>query len=186
MTSLRGSGCLLLSSLLLTFLAPSADATSVRQFGLGGLCQNAHRIFRGVVVDVNPGTVEAGGGRIPTVTYRIKVNETLHGPQMGIIDLTMVTDPKEGQIEGNMKRFPLFRDVPKLEKGGEYLLFTTAPSRIGLSTTVGLGQGCFQILSQNKKDVAVNGANNAGLGLASAGPADYSVLTARIRTLLNH
>ena len=170
---------------VLVALALPATATTVRQLALTDLCQNAHRIIRGIVLDANPGTVEAGGGRIPTVTYRIKVHESFYGSQPGIVDLTMVADPKEGSsAHGNLKRFALFRDLPKLEKGKEYLLFTTTPSRIGLCTTVGLGQGCFQIVSRNKTELAVNGVNNRGLGLAADGPVDYAILTANIRSLL--
>ena len=61
---------------------------------------------------------------------------------------------------------------------------TTPQSAIGLSTTVGLGQGCFSIFSRNKKLLAVNEFNNLGLGLSSVGPGSYSELADAIRALV--
>ena len=82
-------------------------------------------------------------------------------------------------------------DVPRLERGREYLLMTTAPSTIGLSTTVGLGQGCFFIRSVGKEEMAVNAFNNSGLfdGMEepegyTGGPIAYGQLVDQIRALL--
>lgn len=162
-----------------------SEAASVQRLDLNGLCDRADRIVRGVVVDVSPGHVEIGGGQLPTVTYRIKVREMLRGAYASQIEVTMVSSGKESQAVGAARRLPIFQDVPQLERGQEYLLFTTAPSRLGLSTTVGLGQGSFRIRAQDKVDYAVNAWNNAGLGLPSAGPVAYEELVRAIRTRLN-
>ena len=79
---------------------------------------------------------------------------------------------------------------------------TTRPSGIGLSTTVGLGQGCFRISQVGKDEQAVNDANNNGLFRDMAppaappgapaltqrarrrGPLSYADLAARIRGLV--
>jgi hypothetical protein len=63
-------------------------------------------------------------------------------------------------------------------------LFATPPSSIGLSTTVGLGQGAFKVFAANGGMAAVNEFNNAGLGLNGDGPIAYSVLSAKINALL--
>jgi hypothetical protein len=159
------------------------QGSSVLQLDLKELCKRADRIVRATVIDISPGTVEAGGGKIPTVTYRLRVKETLGGSPLGVVDLTMVGNIKGEAAQGAVRRFPLFTEIPQLEQGQEYLLFTTRASRIGLSTTVGLGQGCFKIFNRDKTEYAINGANNGGLGLKSAGPAEYTTLVQRIREL---
>lgn len=183
---LSSDGPLLLGVCLwLTGVWSGGHAATVRRLDLNGLCERADRIVRGVVVDANPGSVEAGGGRIPTVTYRIKVKEVLHGAYASQIELTVVSAGKEPVTAGQARRLPLFQELPQFEKGREYLLFTTAPSRLGLSTTVGLSQGSFAITAQDKKDYAVNGLNNAGLGLPATGPVAYEELAQRIRARIN-
>ena len=42
--------------------------------------------------------------------------------------------------------------MPQLAVGRTYLVFTTQPSEIGLSTTVGLGQGAFRINQVGKQE----------------------------------
>ncbi len=74
--------------------------------------------------------------------------------------------------------------MPRLNNGGDYLLFTTHTSSIGLSTTVGLGQGAFKVSAIGGELSAVNEFNNAGLGINGTGPIEYVKLSAEIRTLL--
>jgi hypothetical protein len=93
--------------------------------------------------------------------------------------------------------------MPDLAVGQTYLVMTTRPSSIGLSTTVGLGQGCFRISQVGKEELAVNEVNNNGLfrdmpgpsapGLRSlarsaaapaSGPLSYADLAGRIRGLV--
>ncbi|MCC7373980.1 MAG: hypothetical protein IT581_04950 [Verrucomicrobiales bacterium] len=158
------------------------EASSVRQFDLAGLCKNAHLIYRGTVLDATPSTLNAGGGTIPIVTYRIQVKEMLAGAAGEVIELRSLRSPKPViQPGGAQWHSPL--DLPELSKGKEYLLFSTRPSRIGLSTLVGLGQGLFSIQAQGNKEVAVNRVNNVGLGLPANGPMDYQEMADHIRRL---
>jgi hypothetical protein len=53
--------------------------------------------------------------------------------------------------------------MPELRVGQTYLVMSTRPSAIGLSTTVGLGQGLFRIAQVGKEEQAVNEVNNSGL-----------------------
>src|SRR5262245_19889502 len=73
---------------------------------------------------------------------------------------------------GTLKHFSILRDVPQLAMGQDYVLFTTRPSAVGLSTTVGLGQGAFTIQSGTKEEMTANAFGNAGLdrGRAAAAP----------------
>lgn len=64
-----------------------------------------------------------------------------------------------------------FRGLPRLEIGQTYLLLTTPPSKIGMSTTVGLGQGLFRIAGEGQMASAVNEFGNKMLfkGMESEG-----------------
>ena len=84
-------------------------------------------------------------------------------------------------FHGGLVRSDMFRDVPRLTMGHDYLLFTTKPSSIGLSTAVGLGQGAFAVYSQDKQDWAVNEFDNTGLGMGGSGAVAYVDLVAAIK-----
>jgi hypothetical protein len=174
---------------------PSLSATKVQQMNLEDLVNRADRIFRGIVVGIEPGFIEAGGGAIPTTTYRIRVEDAVKG-NFGngvapIIEIRMVGSIKADPIEGDTRRIALFKDLPRLKIGSDYLLFTTAPSSIGLSTTVGLGQGCFNVIPIAREAHVLNGLDNHGLFLGmdrgqfpESGPISYLQLTSEVRTLM--
>ena len=188
----RNSVLLLAISFLV--LSASVQATTMLKMDLGDLTQRAGKIFRGTVIDVEEGMIAAGGSELPAVTYRFRVEELYKGVatetkgDLSIVETRMVgslVHPK-ADAEGNV-RFSTFRDVPKFQKGGDYLLFTTPESSIGLSVTVGLGQGAFRISPIDGTDgefQAVNEFNNAGLGLNGAGPIELDKLSAQINALL--
>jgi hypothetical protein len=182
-------GQLLLAGMLL-ILSAQAPATTLLQMDLGQLTARAGLIFRGTVVDVEQGTVAAGGGELPAVTYRLVVEELYKGEPTqakgdeAVVELRMVGSIKEATAENGNVRLNAFRDVPKLEMGSDYLLFTTPASEVGLSVPVGLGQGAFRIVLMDRQDYAVNEFNNVGLGLDGAGPVPYSELSAKIHALL--
>ena len=160
------------------------------QMNLEQLTDRAGRIFRGTVVDVEQGVIEAGGGELPAVTYRFKVDDLLKGEAElvkgngAMIEVRMVGSIKAAVPVGDAVRLDTFRDVPKLTMGSDYLLFSTPESSIGLSVTVGLGQGAFSVYSVDKQDYAVNEFNNMGLGLDGAGPVAYDEIAAKVRALL--
>ena len=165
-------------------------ATTLLQMDLGELVDRSDRIFRGTVVDVEQSTITAGGGELPMVVYRLRVEESFKGGadvvkgDEAMIEIRMVGSIKAPEPQGDFVRFDMFRDVPRLSMGSDYLLFTTRPGASGLSTTVGLGQGAFSVFSLAKEDFAVNQFNNGGLGFDQAGPVAYSEIAARILALL--
>jgi hypothetical protein len=176
--------------------ASQASATTLRQMNLADLAGRADKIFRGTVLSAKPGTVKAGGGELPIVVYRVRVDEEFKGAfgeatEKGIVEIHMVGALKEPERAG-LRHFSLFRDVPRLEKGRDYVLFTTRPSRIGLSTTVGLGQGAFSIVGAGKKEEAANAAGNVGLSRgmprgtlrSGPGPVPYAELARAIHAVL--
>jgi hypothetical protein len=164
-------------------------ATMLEQLELGDLVLRSDRIFRGTVIDVEQSAVEAGGGELPMVIYRLRVEESFKGEPdlvkggVGYAEIRMVGSLKTTVSRGELAHFSVFRDVPRLSMGGDYLLFVTPASAIGLSTTVGLGQGAFSVFEVNKEEYVVNQFNNQGLGLDGAA-VPYGELVARVKALM--
>jgi hypothetical protein len=178
------------AGLLLTTLA-TTEASDVMHMTLRDLVARGDRIVRGTVLAAEEGTVAAGGGNLPIVTYRIRVDEALKGAVSSgdEIEVRMLASNKQAPA-GKFRRATILRDLPRFAVGRDYLFVLTRPSKIGLSTTVGLGQGLFQLTGRPGQEQAVNEANNLGLfnGLqaapASPGPVAYASLAKQIRTLL--
>lgn len=169
---------------------PCADATTVKHFDLGGITASAARVFRGTVTDVRPGSVSVGGGQLDTTIYRIRVTEVFKGEFATVKDITYADIEMAGSIKTDAERsgvrhFSIFRDMPRLERGRDYLLFMTAESRIALSSPVGLAQGCFDIDTSVPSEPTANRVNNAGLvaGVAK-GPVAYASLAERVRAIV--
>jgi hypothetical protein len=181
----------------LELMSRPAGATFLQHMSLARLTHNAQLVFRGTVLDVVPGTVVAGGGELASLTYRLRVDEAIKGTLFqskgdeAFAEVTMLSDGKDRPTVNSVTRLLSFaRDIPQLEVGRTYLLFTTEPSAVGLSTTVGLKQGCFDITRVDKQEVAENGFDNAGLfGRAARvssqrGPVLYRELVGEIRRVL--
>jgi hypothetical protein len=170
--------------------APCADATTVKHFDLGGMTASAARVFRGTVTDVRAGTVSVGGGQLATTVYRIRVTEVFKGEFATVKDITyaeveMVGSPKTEAERSGVRHFSVFRDMPRLERGRDYLLFLTAESSIALSSPVGLAQGCFDIDTSIPSQPTANRVNNAGLAAdIGKGPLAYEALAARVRAIV--
>jgi hypothetical protein len=181
---------LLAATLFAVFAIQPTQADMVLQMSLNDLASRAERVFRGSVVSAEPGATDVGGGSLPTVTYRVLVEEEFKGSYpstdgKSIVTVTMVGSPKKGdQLVNGQRRLSTLPDLPELNVGENYVLFTTKPSAIGLSTTVGLGQGAFKIyLSPEGQEIAANELNNAGL---FNGPVTYSQLASAIRAELRN
>lgn len=196
-TSILPRGLMAAGTALL--LSSAAWATTLVQMNLKDLATRSDKVFRGTVLSARPGTVKAGGSELATVTYRLKVDETFKGDFAAaksgadvVVEVRMLGTLKEAAGQGGVLRLSVLRDVPRLAVGEDYVLFTTRPSRVGLSTTVGLGQGAFRIVDAGKEEEALNAYNNLGLsrGLASPalpnrGPVPYAQLAQAIRSVLS-
>src|SRR6185436_19106872 len=152
--------CALLMASLVLFSAPLVLADTVKQLNLAEMVQRADKIYRGTVVSSTEGTVQAGGGQIPVVTYRLQVEEVFRGSipltkGVRIAEIRMIGKVKTVR-QGNLQLNSVLPKMPQLAVGQTYLVFATRPSNIGLSTTVGLGQGSFQILQRGKEETALN------------------------------
>ncbi len=169
---------------------PRADATTVKHVDLGHMTASAARVFRGTVTDVRPGNVKVGGGQLATTIYRIRVTEVFKGEFATFKDITyadveMIGSVKADSEASGVRHFSAFRDMPRLQRGRDYLLFLTAESSIALSSPVGLAQGCFDIDTSLPSQPTANRVNNAGLDAAVAkGPLPYADLAARVRAIV--
>jgi hypothetical protein len=185
---------LALAAILLALALP-AGATTVLQMNLEEMCNNAERIMRVTVLGSREGSIAAGGGEIPTIIYTFRVDEAFKGS----FDAGKEEPTVEVQVLGTFKSISaggaerLFNlaDMPRFEIGHDYLILTTQPSAIGLSTTVGLNQGLFKVSGRPGEEVVVNGNDNVGLfrgldapGGQAAGPLPYSVLADEIRDIV--
>ncbi len=176
---------------IITCAVVTAEAADVIHLTLRDLVARGDRIVRGNVIAADEGMLSAGGGNIPIVTYRIRVDEALKGSVAGgdVIEVRLLASPKQ-ESSGSMRRATVLRDLPRFAVGRDYVFVLTRPSRVGLSTTVGLGQGLFELRGRPGQEQAVNEANNLGLfsGLqgksASAGPVAYTSLVQEIRNLV--
>ncbi|MGH9869785.1 MAG: hypothetical protein ACREAA_16690 [Candidatus Polarisedimenticolia bacterium] len=169
-------------------------ATILKQMNLDELGVNANAIFTGTVIAVDKGSMNLGGGTIPTVSYRVVVDTSFRGTFMQkdgqeIADIRMVYGPGPTQV-GDAVRFSILPKMPDIQLGQRYLFFQTRPSTAGLSTTVGLGQGLFRVTGDPGEELAVNEYDNLGLyrGMnltdsSKTGPIDYSSLVERIQAL---
>jgi len=166
--------------LALSFFTLTASAALVMKMGLGDLVNKADKIFRGTVLTKEPGTVSMGGSEFPTVVYTVRVDDALKGKfdAKPVVTLTMLGNLKADVANGNNKRLFALDMNPDLKVGSDYVLFTTAPSAVGLSTTVGLSQGLFRIFNDaSGSELAANGLGNQGI---FNGPVSYSDFKAAI------
>ena len=169
----------------LAFFTASASAALVMKMGLGDLVGNAEKVFRGTVLTKEPGTVSMGGSEFSTVVYTLRVDDALKGnfDAKPVVTLTMLGNLKSEVSSGNMQRLSALDMNPDLQVGGDYVLFTTAPSAVGLSTTVGLNQGLFHIFNDaNGRELTANGLGNQGI---FGGPVSYADFKAAINAETN-
>jgi hypothetical protein len=167
-------------------------ATTLLQMNLQDLCDRADKVAHVTIVDMDTGFVHVGGADLPTVTYKARVEDPLKGAfaedkgQL-VMEFTMVGTLKEGGLQvGDHRSFATLPHLPNLQVGGEYILMTTPESAVGLSTTVGLGQGAFRVYEESKVEMVVNEFNNNGLfagmgGTHTSGPLTYDALVDAIR-----
>ena len=145
----------------------------VRHMNLQQMCNAAGRIFRGTVLGVTEGTVSAGGGQLPTIVYRIRVDEVFKGTfemikGQRIATLQMVRPRKRLQT-GPMRSLPCSTDLPSFQEGHDYLILATTPSAVGLVDDCRPEAGSLQGGRQDRQETAVNGSDNIGLN-TGAGP----------------
>lgn len=163
----------------------SANAASVLQMNLQQLCDRAGKIFSGTVLSVEASTVAAGGGQMPVLQYRVRVDEGFKGQFAQEKGVEYV----EFRMLGTLAQLKAGHNgiMPVLQQGKPYLLMLAPDGPLGVTSTIGLVQGTFS-LSTDRPSMALNGANNVGLfngmnGFSAnfEGPVSYEFLADTIR-----
>ncbi len=142
-------------SALLLLLAPAArsqGSATVARGNLNYLVDNAQTIVRGNVVSaiMEPHPQFAN---LPTVLVTISVSKTFKGQAATTFSFRQfLFDGKDTTGPGGY------------HKSEELLLFLNPTSLYGLTSPVGLEQGCFRVLRDNQGNrFALNGRGNVGL-----------------------
>ncbi len=170
--------------------ANTANATTALQMNLAQMITNADKVFVGTVIDVTEIRVEAGGGELPAITYRFKIDESFKGSYDEIKGVTYTEVSMIGTLEGLKAGQAPIPGFPLLAAGTQYLLVVAPEGPVGLTTTMGLGQGTFSLTGLGENKIAINGANNVGLfagmdvGFPDGVAIPYNDLAALIRDIV--
>jgi hypothetical protein len=141
---------------------------------LAYLSQRADMIMQGRIIKVIEQPMP-GYPNIPTVAITIAVDQSLRGSAGKTYTFREVLI---GQRPKSSKR--------NYSAGQHFLLFLPTPSKFGLSSPIGLGQGRFRITDDTSGQMTVmNERNNVGLfqGVEKAARASGKQLTANQRRL---
>ena len=161
---------------------PRASQASIQRFTLNEMVDRAGRIFRGTVISAEPGVIAVGGGSLPTVQYRFRVDHVFKGDfpskdGVAYAEVTMLGSPKTAIRSGQYQKLNAIPAPTLLAVGSDHLMLLTPEGASGLSAPVGLGQGNFEIFEQDKTEFAKNEFNNLGI---FDGPVTYSRLAEEI------
>ena len=179
---------LLSLTLIVVTASWTTHAALVKKMSLSEMVGNADKVFRATVMSKEPGSLQAGGGELSTIVYTLRIDDPIKGDfgsgkEGQVLQFIMLGSMKSSLVVGTQKRLTNLQINPDLQLGSDYVLFTTARSSVGLSTTVGLGQGLFHLSNDsNGRDMVVNSLGNQGL---FSGPVSYDELKAAIFTNLN-
>lgn len=141
----------------------TGNAAITAQMNLEQLVTNSERIFVGQVVSITESRVAMGGGELPAVTYRLAVSDTFKGDYEEIKGQRFTEVTMVGTLKQVLSGTHPITDFPVLAKGTEYLLFIAPEGPTGMTATMGLAQGCFNMSGPEDAKVAMNLASNRGL-----------------------
>lgn len=119
---------------LMIFFGPTIGATSVRAVELDELVRGAEQIFWGRVTDIRQGVLPGMG--LGYTEYTLAVNDWIKGGTG-----STVTFRQLGRAAGPAA----VPGMPVYKRGAEVLLFLHGPSRIGLTSPVGMQQGYYPV-----------------------------------------
>lgn len=135
-------------AMVLTLTVVSARAgpmaMTVPPVTLAGLTASAGRIFRGVCLSAEVGTVEYAGARIAATTYTFDVRESLKGGG----DRT-VTFRQVGTPGGGARDLGRAAGLPVYAPGGEYVIFLLPESKARLTSPAGASRGALRVSGEH-------------------------------------
>lgn len=126
--------------ILLTAIASSvAHAATLQQLSTDQMSQLATSVVRARVTGSSASLYTSPGGSIIYTHYKLAVSEIWKG---AIASEVMLPG---GDVNGQKQSFP---GVPELRVGGEYVLFLWKSPSTGITHTIGLTQGIFEVTAQ--------------------------------------
>jgi hypothetical protein len=137
-------------------LAPPSLATSMQPLNLSDLVRESTNIVAGTVTAVSEGIDQ---DRMPYTEIQLKVSETIRGKTDGKLTFRQFGLQSGRPSESGRKYIGLIAGAPRYAVGDHVVLFLGPTSKIGLRTTVGLGQGHFVL----RGGALQNDHNNSGL-----------------------
>lgn len=152
------SRTLRLIPILLTAIV--AQTATLQQLSMDQMSQLATAVVRARVTGSSASIITSPGGSMIYTHYKLAVSEIWKGAAASDVVLP------GGDINGQKQTFP---GVPALRVGGEYILFLWKSPSTGLTHTVGLTQGIFEITAQPDGSSVVSRRQSGELMLDAAG-----------------
>ena len=178
---------------LLPFVTRPAAAMTILPLDLPALTHQAARIFVGRVERIEAGR-DANG--LPVTWTTFAVEQTVKGPAGAHVTLKQL-GASLGTADARVLPHP---GLPRYRPGESVVLFVHPESALGLTSPVGLGQGCFRIRDDHGANVAENDVGNRNLASpgaaartlaapvapdATAAPLPLDTLLGRVRALVD-
>ena len=137
---------LLVATLMAGMVALSpASATSVVRFSFDSLCENSVRIAHVICVETEP-VITDDGVRTRTL---FRVIEGVKGDVSREIEIAL----PGGQIGA---KHVMVAGIPTFTAGRETVIFLTGPDGSGSPWPIGLGQGCYRVVTDETEGRSVH------------------------------
>jgi len=144
-----------LGCLTLALAVTPTPASQVRPVNLEQMTERAATIFAGRCLETTVALDPEVGLEVTTATF--EVHRTVKG-QLGSTVVVRMVGGEDRRARESIAGMPRFRP------GDEVVLFLYAPSALGLSSPVGLGQGRFAVITDKQgRKIAVNDLDNRNL-----------------------
>lgn len=171
-------------------VAVPASATTVLQMNLALMLEHSDRVFVGRVIDISEKKVFTAGAELPATVYKLRVSDAFKGQYQEVKGIKFTEITMIGSMKMALAGRHGIAGFPVLKIGEEYLLLMAPNNDKGLTSTVGLGQGCFHLTGREDARVALNTTNNVGLfknmstGMADGIAVPYADLARVIQQLV--
>lgn len=142
------------------FAAFAAHAATLQQLSMDQMSQLATAVVRARVVGSSVSVYPAAGSSIIYTHYKLAVSEVWKGT--AAIEVML----PGGDVNGKKQSFP---GVPELRIGGEYVLFLWKSPATGITHTMGLTQGIFEVATQADGSVVASRRQSGELMLDASG-----------------
>jgi hypothetical protein len=136
--------------------APPDHAMNTKPMNLADLVHESNQIVVGNVSAVNQGI---GANHLPYTDVEVRVSESILGASGATLTFRQFGLQSAIPASDGRRYAGLVAGMPHYKVGDYVVLFLSKTSSIGYRSTIGLGQGKFELRGGNLE----NGVNNAGL-----------------------